>query len=253
MLQVFQRHAASVCSKYFICFRYMLQAFVQNVLFVSDICCERFYLDIAYVSHLCYKSLFEMFHIFQSYVAICKYFIWMLHMFHTHIVIVCYKCFICFSRMLHPSVLYFRGREFWGIWPRRQGMGRGEPWAGGRGTQRTSDHAIWGVLVLMSALGCRPPRDRGGVRGRNGGRGVFRGCTGVRICGREERGGGKAEGAAGAAFLQARVTMVAWASKHALLSERPGTGISRALIKINFGISFFFDAKEQTKTDTTQQ
>jgi hypothetical protein len=45
----------------------MLQAFVQNVSSVSDVCLQAFfYLDVAYVSHICCKS---MFHLFQSYVA----------------------------------------------------------------------------------------------------------------------------------------------------------------------------------------
>jgi hypothetical protein len=47
ILQVFRRHAASVCSKYFICF--------------SEFCCNLFYLDVAYVSHICCNSMFQMF------------------------------------------------------------------------------------------------------------------------------------------------------------------------------------------------
>ena len=34
------------------CFKGMLQAFVQNVLSVSDVCFKRFDLDVAYVSHI---------------------------------------------------------------------------------------------------------------------------------------------------------------------------------------------------------
>jgi hypothetical protein len=52
---VFQGHVISIRSKYFIYFRYMLQAF---------------HLDIGYVKHICCKSMFEMFQLFQSYVAI---------------------------------------------------------------------------------------------------------------------------------------------------------------------------------------
>jgi hypothetical protein len=72
-----------ICCK---CFRGMLQAFVQNISSVSnmcckhfdldvayvshiyvarasvlDVCCKRFDLDVTYVSHICYKSMFEMF------------------------------------------------------------------------------------------------------------------------------------------------------------------------------------------------
>jgi hypothetical protein len=53
---VFHRLVTSVCSKYFICFRRILQAF--------------FYLNVAYVLHICFRSIFEIFHLFQSYVAI---------------------------------------------------------------------------------------------------------------------------------------------------------------------------------------
>jgi hypothetical protein len=55
MLQVFQRHVASACSKYFICFHTSVAIF--------------FYLDIAYVSHICCNSMFQMFQLFQSYIA----------------------------------------------------------------------------------------------------------------------------------------------------------------------------------------
>jgi hypothetical protein len=54
MLQVFQRHIASICSK--------------------------------------------IFHLFQMYVT--NALSWMLHMFYTYVVIVCSKCFICFSLIL---------------------------------------------------------------------------------------------------------------------------------------------------------
>jgi hypothetical protein len=54
-------------------FRGMLQAFVQNVASVSDVCCS-------------------------------KCIIWMLHMFHTHVASVLSECCICFTHMLR--VLY---------------------------------------------------------------------------------------------------------------------------------------------------
>ena len=61
MLQLFRMGVAKVdqgcctcciCCK---CFRGMLQAFVQNVSCVPDICCNHFDLDVAYVSHICFK------------------------------------------------------------------------------------------------------------------------------------------------------------------------------------------------------
>jgi hypothetical protein len=51
-------------------FRGILQALDQNVSSVSEVRFKHFYLDTAYVSHLCCKILFEMFQLFQSYVAI---------------------------------------------------------------------------------------------------------------------------------------------------------------------------------------
>ena len=49
----------------------MLQASIPNVLFAFlDVCCKCAYLDVAYVSHICRKSMFEMFQLFHSYVAI---------------------------------------------------------------------------------------------------------------------------------------------------------------------------------------
>jgi hypothetical protein len=75
LLQMFQRYIASVSyrwsksrSRYCIyCNDYtcMLQASVLNVSFVfSDVCCKYFYLDAAYVSHICLK-------VFLSECCIC--------------------------------------------------------------------------------------------------------------------------------------------------------------------------------------
>jgi hypothetical protein len=53
---VFQRHVASVCLKMF----HPFQTYVASV----------FYQDVVYVLHLCCNSMFEVVHLFQSYVAI---------------------------------------------------------------------------------------------------------------------------------------------------------------------------------------
>jgi hypothetical protein len=53
---------------------------------------------VASVSEAFCKRLFKMFHQFQTYVA--NVFIWMLHTFHTYVVIVYSKCFSYFSLML---------------------------------------------------------------------------------------------------------------------------------------------------------
>ena len=57
----------------------MLQAFVQNVSSVSDVCCKCFNLDIAYVSHICCNSMFQLFQLCHSYVAVS---VFMLQMFY---------------------------------------------------------------------------------------------------------------------------------------------------------------------------
>ena len=106
------RLGCCICCKYF---RGTLQAFVQSVLSVLDVCCKYFDLDVAYVSHICCKSMFQIFQLFHSYVAVSIFMlqvfylfqtlvasvlIWMLHMFHTYVARVCFKSFICFSLML---------------------------------------------------------------------------------------------------------------------------------------------------------
>ena len=94
MLQVFQINIASVCSKYFIYFGRMFASI--------------FYLDVAYVSHTCCKSMFQMFHLSASvfmlqvisvlkvaYITVaihvyCKCMLQMFQLFSE----VCCKCFI---------------------------------------------------------------------------------------------------------------------------------------------------------------
>ena len=153
------------------------EAFVQNVSSVSDVCCKRFLSgycicftpmlqefvrNVSAISVVCCNKCFH--------VVICKCFIWMLHMFHTYVAIVCSKYFICFRRMLLPSVSCFRGGESWG-----HGLGAGGWGAAIRGlaVEARSVAKIlrtWRarLLVLMPALGSRPLRDRGGgVRGKD--------------------------------------------------------------------------------------
>jgi hypothetical protein len=48
----------------------MLQAFVQNISFIFGRMLQVFYLDAAYISHICCKHMFQMFHLFQSYVVV---------------------------------------------------------------------------------------------------------------------------------------------------------------------------------------
>ena len=75
----------------------MLQASVPNVSSAfSDICCKCAYLDDAYVSHICCKSMYEMFQLCQSYVAIS--------VFMLQVASVLFGCCICFTHMLQVYV-----------------------------------------------------------------------------------------------------------------------------------------------------
>jgi len=86
----------------------------------SHICCNDMFQMLSAVSVLCYSKWFSC----------CKCFIWMLHMFHTHVASVCHKYFICFKCMLHSSVSYCQCRL-----PALVSMraGRAKPWPPMRG------------------------------------------------------------------------------------------------------------------------
>jgi hypothetical protein len=101
-------------------------------------------------------------------------------MFHTYVTSICIKCLICFRRMLHSSVSfasvsYFRGmfKESWGT-ARVSGKvaWRAEGHWMGRAARLGSCGR--GMLVLNAAPGSCPCVERGGVRGRSGGRGAWR-------------------------------------------------------------------------------
>jgi hypothetical protein len=61
MLQWLYKYVASFCPQYFICF--------------SDIRCESVYLDVAYVSHICYKCFISMLCIFTMVFKCFKMFL----------------------------------------------------------------------------------------------------------------------------------------------------------------------------------
>jgi hypothetical protein len=80
MLQVFQRHAANICSKYFICFQTSV-----TIIFLSGC---------SYVSHICCNSMFQCFSCFS--LMLSKLF---------HIASCKSGCFMCFTHMLQMRVL----------------------------------------------------------------------------------------------------------------------------------------------------
>ena len=109
------------------CFRGMLQAFVQNVSYVSDLCCKRFLSEcctcftpmlqeyvqnVAIVSVLCWNKCFH--------VAICKCF---------------YLGVTYVSHILQFYVPNVSCVQRWRVLG-TGGWARGEPWAAGRGAQR---------------------------------------------------------------------------------------------------------------------
>jgi hypothetical protein len=52
--------------------------------------------DVAYVAiivNLCCKRLFSLFHLF-FHIYVVSVFIWMLHMFHTYVVSVLFRCYV---------------------------------------------------------------------------------------------------------------------------------------------------------------
>ena len=87
----------------------MLQAFVQNISFVTDVCCKHFDLDVAYVSHICCNSMFQMFHVFQSSVVASVFMLQVVSVlsgccicFHTYVVSVCSTVSdVCFIQVFH--------------------------------------------------------------------------------------------------------------------------------------------------------
>ena len=63
--------------------------------------------DIIMVVHVCCKLMFTMFYLFfQTYVV--SVFIWMLHIFHTHVSSVLSGCCICFSMVSSVFASVFR-------------------------------------------------------------------------------------------------------------------------------------------------
>jgi hypothetical protein len=71
ILQWLYMYVASICFKYFNCFKRMLQVFYLNVVYVTSVCfkyfscfkcmLQMFYLDVAIVAvviHICWKRMF---------------------------------------------------------------------------------------------------------------------------------------------------------------------------------------------------
>jgi hypothetical protein len=126
---VLKAHVASVCFKCFRCFRGMLQVFHTDFakvnrdvtyvaivihicckfmfpmfyLFFPDVYCKCVYLDVAYVSDICYKCFIWMLRIFYNVFQVflmcfCKYFRCMFQVFHLPLDICCKCCIRMFQK-----------------------------------------------------------------------------------------------------------------------------------------------------------
>ena len=161
MLQWLHTYVASVCSKYFICFQtyvasvliwmlhmfhtYVARVYVRNVSSVSGVCCKHFYLDVAHVSHICCKSMFEMFQLFQPYVAISVFMlqvasvlsgccICFTHMLQVYVPNISSALGVCCIQVFHVTSVFMFPRyvqRVMGAQLGRWGKGHGEPGAGG--------------------------------------------------------------------------------------------------------------------------
>jgi hypothetical protein len=111
-------------------FRGVLQAFIQNISSVLVVCCKHFYLDVAYVSRICCKSMFEIFQLFQSYVAIsvlmlqvanvlsrccicshtcCKCMFQIFYLFQTYVAFECFMSVSCFRSTFRETLRHGPG------------------------------------------------------------------------------------------------------------------------------------------------
>jgi hypothetical protein len=116
---VFQGHVTSICSKCFVCFRCMLQAF---------------YLDIGYVKHICCKSMFGMFQLFSVlccnkcfHIISCKcFYLDVAYVLHTCVQVyvpnVLYASDVCYIQVFHISELESHTTQLM-----RRGIGCDEP------------------------------------------------------------------------------------------------------------------------------
>jgi hypothetical protein len=116
-------HVASICFKYFRCFRCMFQEFHLNV--------AKVHLDVVYVAiaiYTCCKRMFQVIHVFKTYIitissryckarfgcCICFYgytcifkrMFQMFQVFETYVANVCYKCFRCFGRICYKCCIW---------------------------------------------------------------------------------------------------------------------------------------------------
>jgi hypothetical protein len=79
-----------ICFKYFSCLGLMLQQ-------VFSFCkLQVFYLNIVYVSHICCNNMFQIFQLFESYVAVS--------VFILQVASVLSECCLCFTHILQAYV-----------------------------------------------------------------------------------------------------------------------------------------------------
>jgi hypothetical protein len=153
-------HVANVCSTYFICFfRRMLQVCLFRCCIYFTHMLQEYVRNILDVSFLCWNKCFH--------VASCRYFIWMLYMFYTHVASECPNCFICSDvccfQVFHVAsvcVLEVCSKSHGGT---ARAPGKGARRAGGRQMGRMAHlrSCRRGVLVLIPPPGSHPREERG--------------------------------------------------------------------------------------------
>jgi hypothetical protein len=133
MLKVFQRHIVSVCSKYFIYFHF------------PDVCCNLFLSRYC----ICSTHMFQMFQLFQSYVAASGFMLQVTNLDVSYVLHICCKCVFQMFQLLSDiccNQMFFMLQVFYVVRPgairlgaRRVGgrqmrpLGADEHWCCGRG------------------------------------------------------------------------------------------------------------------------
>ena len=95
------------------CFRSMLQAFVQDVSFVSRHMSQSFFIWMLHMfSHICCNSMFQMFQPFQSYATVSvfhvaiflsRYCIYFTHMLQAYVLNILSVSNVCCIRVFHVA------------------------------------------------------------------------------------------------------------------------------------------------------
>jgi hypothetical protein len=124
----------------------VFQRFVQNISSILDVCCKHSDLDIAHISDICCNSMFQMFQLFQFYVAVSVFMLqvavfYLVVAYVSHICCNCmfhiflYVSYLCCIHVFHV-IRRVRGVGSDGVTARALGMGHSKLGAGEQGMLR---------------------------------------------------------------------------------------------------------------------